>query len=81
MAERGSQGIPPLALDSSQARPCGCQIASRCEAESVVEMLKKAPADGAFYVDLLKNRINPGVPGPCSGALGAVGLRWTTPAT
>ena len=28
----------------------------------MVEMLKKGPADGAFYVDLLKNRINPGVP-------------------
>ena len=37
-----------MALDSSQA-------------ESVVEMLKKAPADGAFYVDLLRNRVNPGV--------------------
>ncbi|CAE7749771.1 acnB [Symbiodinium sp. CCMP2592] len=24
-------------------------------------MLKKAPADGAFYVDLLRNRVNPGV--------------------
>eukprot|EP00913_Durusdinium_trenchii_P014597 g13696.t1 len=48
VAERAAQGIPPLALDSSQA-------------ESVVEMLKKAPADGAFYVDLLRNRVNPGV--------------------
>lgn len=48
VAERAQQGIPPLALDSSQA-------------ESVVEMLKKAPADGSFYVDLLRNRVNPGV--------------------
>ena len=31
------------------------------QAESVVEMLKKAPADGSFYVDLLRNRVNPGV--------------------
>ncbi|CAE7371145.1 acnB, partial [Symbiodinium sp. CCMP2456] len=49
VAERAAQGgLPPLALDQSQA-------------ESVVEMLKKAPADGAFYVDLLRNRTNPGV--------------------
>eukprot|EP00439_Symbiodinium_sp_Y106_P046378 s3216_g5.t3 len=49
VAERAAEGgMPPLALDSSQA-------------ESVVEMLKKAPADGAFYVDLLRNRVNPGV--------------------
>ncbi|CAE7505208.1 acnB, partial [Symbiodinium microadriaticum] len=49
VADRAAEGgLPPLALDSSQA-------------ESVVEMLKKAPADGAFYVDLLRNRVNPGV--------------------
>jgi len=48
VAERATQGIPPLALDASQA-------------ECVVEMLKKAPADGAFYYDLLRNRVNPGV--------------------
>ena len=49
VAERAAEGgLPPLALDASQA-------------ESVVEMLKKAPGDGSFYVDLLRNRVNPGV--------------------
>ena len=48
VAERATEGIPPLALDAGQA-------------ECVVEMLKKAPSDGAFYFDLLRNRVPPGV--------------------
>jgi len=49
--ERAAQQIPPLPLDSKQAL-------------IVVEQLKSPPAEadqGAFYLDLLKNRIPPGV--------------------
>jgi len=47
--ERRTQGIPPLPLTVAQVA-------------SVIEMLKKPPAgDEDFYVDLIKNRVPPGV--------------------
>eukprot|EP00931_Biecheleriopsis_adriatica_P120591 TRINITY_DN9571_c0_g1_i1.p1 TRINITY_DN9571_c0_g1~~TRINITY_DN9571_c0_g1_i1.p1 ORF type:complete len:919 (+),score=259.07 TRINITY_DN9571_c0_g1_i1:49-2757(+) len=47
--EREKDGIPPLPLDAKQA-------------QCVVELLKKCPAgEEGFYVDLIKNRIPPGV--------------------
>jgi len=47
--ERAKQGLPPLPLDAKQA-------------QCLVELLKKPPADlSDFLVDLLANRIPPGV--------------------
>eukprot|EP00448_Togula_jolla_P008897 CAMPEP_0170597184 /NCGR_PEP_ID=MMETSP0224-20130122/15570_1 /TAXON_ID=285029 /ORGANISM="Togula jolla, Strain CCCM 725" /LENGTH=906 /DNA_ID=CAMNT_0010921635 /DNA_START=48 /DNA_END=2768 /DNA_ORIENTATION=- len=49
VAERAAMGIPPLPLDPKQA-------------QIVVELLKKPPAgDEEFLVDLITNRVPPGV--------------------
>jgi len=49
VAERGSQGIPPLPLNAKWTA-------------EVVELLKKPPADeGEFALQLIKSRVPPGV--------------------
>ncbi len=49
VAERADQGLPPLALDAAQVA-------------SLVELLKAPPADeGEFLLDLLTERVPPGV--------------------
>eukprot|EP00931_Biecheleriopsis_adriatica_P120593 TRINITY_DN9571_c0_g2_i1.p1 TRINITY_DN9571_c0_g2~~TRINITY_DN9571_c0_g2_i1.p1 ORF type:complete len:902 (+),score=233.65 TRINITY_DN9571_c0_g2_i1:71-2776(+) len=46
--EREKEGIPPLPLDAKQA-------------QCVVELLKNPAGDAEYFVDLIKNRIPPGV--------------------
>jgi aconitate hydratase 2/2-methylisocitrate dehydratase len=49
VAEREAEGLPPLALDASQVA-------------DLVELIKKCPAgEEEFLMDLLVNRVPPGV--------------------
>ena len=52
VAEREAEGLPPLALDANQVA-------------DLVELIKNCPADenseGGFLMDLLVNRVPPGV--------------------